>query len=141
MDYPHIIDLGWCDGDSDIWITQTGTKRSGEHSLELQAYEMDLYTLRKAIHRLGGNPLAVQEVSDTYLKGTIDVRQAGIMATSIPAEMGWSVKVDGVPTGITPFAAGILIGTAVSAVSISLFVLFDRAGHNGRKRRQRKAAV
>ena len=163
VDYTHIIDLGWCDGDSDIWITQTGTKRSGEHSLELQAYEMDLYTLRKAIHRLGGNPLAVQEVSDTYLKGTIDVRQAGIMATSIPAETGWSVKVDGVPTGITPFAAGamigvelsegehtveftyrapgILIGTAVSAVSISLFVLFDRAGHHGRKRRQRKAAV
>lgn len=163
VDYPHIIDLGWCDGDSDIWITQTGTKRSGDHSLELQAYELDLYTLRKAIHRLGGNPFTVEEVKDTYLRGTIDVRQAGLMATSIPAEGGWSVKVDGVPVRITPFAAGamigvelsegqhtveftyrapgILIGAVVSAASIALFVLLCRMEHHDRKRRQRKAAA
>lgn len=163
VDYPHIIDLGWCDGDSDIWITQTGTKRSGERSLKMQAYELDLYTLRKAIHKLGGNPFMVQEVRDTYLKGTIDVRQAGLMATSIPAETGWSVKVDGVPAQITPFAAGamigvelsegqhtveftyrapgILTGTAVSAVCISLFVFLCRAEHRDRKRQQRKAAA
>lgn len=163
VDYPHIIDLGWCDGDSDIWITQTGTKRSGDHSLELQAYELDLYTLRKAIHRLGGNPFTVEEVKDTYLRGTIDVRQAGLMATSIPSETGWSVKVDGAPVRITPFAAGamigvelsegqhtveftyrapgIMIGAAVSAASIALFVLLCRMDHHDRKRRRRKAAV
>lgn len=53
---------------------------------------------KKAIDVAKGNSMQVEKFEDTYIKGTIDAKEAGVLFTTIPYHKGWSVWVDGKKT-------------------------------------------
>lgn len=58
-------------------------------------YKLNQKNLDKAMDRLKEQQLNVEEYSDGYLKGNIDVKESDILFTSIPYEDGWTILVDG----------------------------------------------
>ncbi|MBO5094390.1 MAG: YfhO family protein [Lachnospiraceae bacterium] len=107
--YPHILDIGWCDKGETVCLSPSGDLRNAGSELKVSAYRIDLYTLRKVIHRLAAQPMQIEAFSDTYVRGTVKAREDGILATSIPNEDGWSAFVDGKEAQIVPFG-GAMIG-------------------------------
>lgn len=47
-------------------------------------------------------------MTDRRIVGSIDVRQAGRLILSVPADEGWSLYVDGKKTKIKPFADALI---------------------------------
>lgn len=107
--YPHILDIGWCDKGEMVCLSPSGDLRNAGKELQLSVYRIDLYALRKVIHRLAAQPMQIEAFSDTYVRGTVRAREDGILATSIPNENGWHAFVDGKETKIVPFG-GAMIG-------------------------------
>lgn len=64
---------------------------------------LDEDALDDAISSLGSEPLEVESFGDTYVKGSVNVSQAGMLFTSIPYDKGWSAYVDGKKTEIQDF--------------------------------------
>lgn len=104
-----IIDLGLLEEGS-AWIftlpeeeqeEQSGQEEQKEENEEpsqkprLTFYELDEAMLAKALDTLGREPFAVQAYRDGYLLGTVHVGEAGELLLSVPAEKGWTVRVDG----------------------------------------------
>ncbi len=64
---------------------------------------LDEDALDDVISALGSEPLEVESFGDTYVKGSVNVSQAGMLFTSIPYDKGWSAYVDGKKTEIKDF--------------------------------------
>lgn len=111
--YPHILEIGWCDKGEQVCLSPSGELRNPGSELEVSAYRIDLYALRKVIHRLAGEPMQIEAFSDTYVRGSVKAREDGILATSIPNEDGWSASVDGKKAQIVPYG-GAMIGLELS---------------------------
>lgn len=111
--YPHILDIGWCDKGETVCLSPSGDLRNTGKELKLSVYRIDLYTLRKVIHRLAAQPMRIEAFSDTYVRGTVMAREDGILATSIPNEDGWRAFVDGEEAAIVPFG-GAMIGLEIA---------------------------
>lgn len=111
--YPRILEIGWCDKGSSVKLTQSGDRRDAQNKLQVSVYRLDQYTLRRMLHRLGSCPMELAEYSDTYVSGMVDVKEPGLLATSIPAEDGWSVSVDGQQAELR------LFGGAMAGVMLS----------------------
>jgi uncharacterized membrane protein YfhO len=47
--------------------------------------------------------MVTEEFTDTYVRGTIDVAEAGRLMLSITDESGWTLYVDGVETPVQDF--------------------------------------
>ena len=62
----------------------------------VSGYIIDKDAIEHAHQKLSQNVLDVTEVSDTRIHGTIHLKEDAVMYSSIPAEMGWDVYVDGV---------------------------------------------
>lgn len=104
-----IIDLGLLEEGS-AWIFTLPEEQSqpeeqsgqGEQASQEQPkkprltfYELEEAMLSKALETLGGQPFSVQEYRDGYLTGTTHNGEAGDLLLSVPAEKGWTVRVDG----------------------------------------------
>lgn len=104
-----IIDLGLLEEGS-AWIFTLPEEQSqpeeqsgqGEQASQEQPkkprltfYELEEAMLAKALETLGGQPFSVQEYRDGYLTGTTHNGEAGDLLLSVPAEKGWTVRVDG----------------------------------------------
>lgn len=61
-------------------------------------YKLNQNNLDKAMVKLKEQQLNIEEYSDGYLKGNIDVKEDNILFTSIPYEEGWTILVDGQKT-------------------------------------------
>ena len=59
-------------------------------------YIIDDTVVARAYDKLSQNVLDVTYASDTKIKGTISLKGDSVLYSSIPAEAGWSVWVDGV---------------------------------------------
>lgn len=112
--YPHILDIGWCNQGAEICLMRSGDKRRDKEELEISAWMLDETVLEEAVERLGSSPMEIEEYSDIYIRGIVDGKEGGYLATSIPNEKGWRVWVDGNPAGILPFG-GAMIGVELPA--------------------------
>ena len=110
-------------------------------------------------------PMQILEMQDTYVCGTIEMKESGYLITSIPRENGWKLYVDGKKEEIVSFAdvmlgakldkgnhrieliytpPGLYAGAVISITSVILFFLlhnrknFYRFCHHLKKRGAKK---
>lgn len=135
----YLIDLGQCGANTQIHITNT----DGE-TVEYHVYRLNMQALDTAYGTLADQTLTVDAMTDRTVQGHIDVKKAGRLVLSIPADRGWKLTVDGKEAEIEPFAdaligvhleegthtialcyttPGLYAGMAGSLAAIALFLL------------------
>lgn len=98
---PYIMCLGYYNkGDKISFYCDLEENASGKVKVYCNYLKADVFD--SMYKKLGESTLNATEVTDTKLKGEIDVKEDGLFYTSIPYEKGWSAKVDGEPVEITP---------------------------------------
>lgn len=60
----------------------------------------------KAYGLISENLMTVTDAGDTFIRGTVDVTERGMLMTSVPYEDGWHLKVDGNSRTISELAGG-----------------------------------
>ena len=99
----YTLDLGYCHAGDEIKVTN-----SNEEAIMLKAYMLDLSAVDAAYKTLSSQTMTLEECSDTYIRGTIDVTKAGRLVFSIAKEDGWTLYVDGKETETEYFAEAFL---------------------------------
>lgn len=110
----------------------------------IYVYQINKKVFEEGYKKLSAGSLNVTEYDDTEIKGTITAAEDCVMYTSIPYDGGWKAYIDGKETEVksikdafvcVPLSAGehtvelkycppgFVAGTAISLVSIALFVL------------------
>jgi len=125
--YPHVLDIGFCRAGEEVRLTQSGAKRNERNELKVSAWALDLDALREAIGLLSARPMEVTALSDTAVQAQVDAGEGGLLVTSIPAEAGWKVEVDGERTAIRPFG-GAMIGVELPAGSHAITLSYSPPG-------------
>jgi uncharacterized membrane protein YfhO len=82
----------------------------------------------KAYEILSANPMEVTEWGDNYIKGTIDVKEEGVLVTSIPYENGWTLKVDGYKREATELVGESFISVPLSEGKHEIYLRFTPPG-------------
>ncbi len=98
---PCIINVGECKAGETVKVSVTFKSGSGGFiTAKLRSFNNAAF--EKAYSLLNDEGLKVTKYNDSSIHGTIDVKQAGTLFTSIPYEKGWSVKVDGKKVKVKP---------------------------------------
>lgn len=130
-----------------------------EFEITYQFAEFQEDVFERAYQKLSKDVLEVEEMEASYIKGTIDVSEEGLMMTSIHAADGFTLYVDGVETGYkvvgntmmavplkegvhkieiyyeTPYAK---IAAVISCGAVLLFIMICGVSYYGRKRKNGK---
>ena len=135
----YLFELGECQPGDKISITN-----SKSEAISFTVYKLNMEAVDAAYESLNKQTMVTEEYTDTSIKGSIDVTEAGRLILSIPSEEGWTLYVDGKETEILDFkdafisvyleeghhdielrymTPGLFLGTGISAVCVLLFVL------------------
>lgn len=94
-----ILDLGYMHAGEQVTLTGEDQK-----TVSVNIYRLLEDNFVQAMAELNEQPLVVTSYSSTQIQATIDVKESGILFTSIPYEEGWTVYVNGIPTQTTAYA-------------------------------------
>lgn len=135
----YLFEFGECKAGDEITITN-----DNESNISFQVYRLNLDMVDKVYETLSQQTMVTEEFSDAYIKGSIEVTEAGRLIFSIPYESGWTVYVDGKETETLGFkeaflsvyleegiheielkymTPGLEMGAIISGVCIGLFIL------------------
>ncbi len=92
MTHSHMLDLGELEAGSKVTVTSSD---ADVPTIQLYAYSFDKDIFLDTFHKLNESTLNITKYTDTSLNGTIQVKESGLLYTSIPYDKGWSVYVDG----------------------------------------------
>ena len=137
--HKYLFEFGECEAGDEITITN-----SNKSYVSFQLYKLNPDMLNLAYDTLKEQTMVLETFHDTYIKGQIDVTQAGRLIFSIPKEEGWHLYVDGKEIETLDFketflsvyleegmhsielkymTPGLQIGAIISGVCMSLFAL------------------
>lgn len=105
LNHNYICHLGKLEKGQRASITPSGVS---EEPLQLYAYSFDAEKFIKAYEILSEQSLELAKFEDTRIEGNINVKEDGIMYTSISYEPGWKVYVDGKQVTTTSFKNAML---------------------------------
>lgn len=91
----YTMDLGLCEAGDILLFANSESGSSKPVSVKLYLFRQEL--MSRVYEAFARSPMTVTSFSDTKITGTVDVKKAGTLMTTIPLEEGWSVTVDGVP--------------------------------------------
>lgn len=135
----YLFELGECKPGDQITITN-----SKSEEISFTVYKLNQVAVDAAYETLNQQTMVTEEYTDTYIKGNIDVQEAGRLILSIPSEEGWTLYVDGKETEILDFkdafisvylkeghhdielkymTPGLKTGAIISIACVGLFVL------------------
>lgn len=89
-----ILDLGSYEEGETIKLRMTLANGEAIFS-DVLIYYLDMDAYQEIYNELADEQWNITEHSDTHLFGTVDVKEDGILFTTIPQEPGWTIKVDG----------------------------------------------
>ncbi len=89
-----ILDLGSYEEGETIKLRMTLANGEAIFS-DVLFYYLDTDEYQEMYNELADEQWNITEHSDTHLLGTVDVKEDGILFTTIPQEPGWTIKVDG----------------------------------------------
>ena len=134
----YLLDLGECKAGTKVHITNLNAE-----TIEYHVYRLNFKAMCTAYETLSEQTMSLEKMTDRRIVGSIDVRQAGRLILSVPADEGWTLYVDGKKTKIKPFAdaligvhlkegthkielryttPGVQIGAAISIAALLLFL-------------------
>ena len=94
----YLFELGECQIGDEITI-----KNSKSEAISFTVYKLNLEAVDEAYETLSQQTMVTEEFTDTFIKGSIDVTEAGRLVLSIPSEEGWTLYVDGKESEILDF--------------------------------------
>jgi uncharacterized membrane protein YfhO len=97
-------------GNVTIGSTVVVTANDGSTISGMHAYAFDMDAFTKGYEILKNQRLHIEKAKDTYLKGSVNNENDGMMFMSIPYEKGWKIYVDGKATKASAVAKDALIG-------------------------------
>jgi len=100
----YLIELGWLEKNTIVYL-----EAADESSTMVHAFRFNYDALGRIMDELGKSPMQVNTYDDTHIYSGVDVAEAGTLATTIPYDNGWTVKVDGIE--VTP---GKFLGSFIS---------------------------
>ena len=112
--YPYVIDAQFVRAGEDAEI-ELIFENADADSFTLYAYGFNESAFAGVWNRLSGQGLRVTGYTDTRLDGVVDVKDPGLLYTSIPYSTGWSVYVDGAPAAAETTGGGALIAVRLPA--------------------------
>ena len=121
-----LMDLGTLSAGDRLELTSSEGSIS---EVSLNAYQLDEDVMAKALDILGRQKLEVKEAGTDYLKGTVNVTEAGRLFMSIPDEKNWTLYVDGVKTDIIEFK-GAFISVDLAKGTHDIYLKFKPIGQN-----------
>lgn len=156
-----MIDLGLvASGDEIVFNLIFGGSSPESGRFELYAVALDPAAFKKTMDILASESLQVTELHDTYVRGTIEASQDGILLLTMPYDQGWHAQIDGQPVAITAIDSGLIglpitagahtvelrytplwfgVGLIITLLSILiLLVIYQIPGPPGRLRRRRQ---
>lgn len=86
----YILDLGWHETDDTISLS---CEESGP--MYVNAYRMNSNSFELIYQTLSQTQMVVDSYTDTSIEAHVTTSEAGLLFTSVPANTGWSVTVDG----------------------------------------------
>lgn len=135
----YLFEFGECKAGDEIRITNA----KNEH-ITFYTYKLNMDVVDMAYQTLSQQTMVTEELTDTYVKGTIDVTEAGRLVLAITDESGWTLFVDGVETPMQDFketfisvyleegqhtielkymSPGLMAGAGITAVCVGLFAV------------------
>lgn len=96
--YDYILDLGYHEAGDFITLTN-----DGKDALELTVCLLRYDVLEQALDTLGQQPFFTDSWDSTHLNGHVTVSAPGKLLLSVAYEPGWTLKIDGIKTDITPY--------------------------------------
>ena len=94
----YLFELGECQPGDEILITNGKAEE-----ISFTVYKLNLDAVDAAYETLSAQTMVTEEFTDTFIKGSIEVSQAGRLVLSIPYEEGWKLYVDGKESEILDF--------------------------------------
>lgn len=94
----YLFELGECEAGDQIEITN-----SKDESISFTVYKLNMDAVEASYDTLSQQTMKLEEYTDTSIRGSVDVAEAGRLVLSIPNEAGWTLHVDGKETQIQAF--------------------------------------
>ncbi len=94
----YLFEFGECQAGDEIKITNPKNE-----NITFYVYKLNLDVVEQAYQTLSEQTMVTEEFTDTYVKGTINVSEAGRLILAITDESGWTLYVDGVETPMQDF--------------------------------------
>lgn len=125
--YASIVDIGEIKEGTEFKIDfQFEQGKSGTAMCLVRT--MDEEKWDKAFEIMSENLMEVTDFGDTFVKGTIDVDESGILVTSIPYDDGWTLEVDGKKKEINTLIGDVWISTPLDPGTHEIELHFRPAG-------------
>lgn len=126
-DCGSIVNAGTMKKDQKFTVTVDYMKgKAGDITCRVMSLNYDVWN--KAYGMLSDNMLTVTDSSDRSVTGTIDVKQRGVLVTSIPYDKGWKLEVDGRNKDINELIGGVFISVPLDEGSHDIKLTFMPPG-------------
>lgn len=93
-EYYSILDLGSYEPGEKLHVRMTLANSEALFS-DVLFYHLDTEALEAAVSDIRKGSWNITEHNDTWLKGSVNAEEDGVLFTTIPYEPGWTIKVDG----------------------------------------------
>ncbi len=100
VSFDYLLDLGYVSKGTDVSLEVV---EENEKFNTFKAYALNLRVLEEAIAALSETTLQITEHGENYLKGSLEMKEAGTLVVPIPMEKGWAMYVNGKETAIETF--------------------------------------
>ena len=105
MTHSHILDLGTFKAGESVSVASSDDEVK---SIQLYAYSYDDKVFNNVFNKLNTSPMEITKYTDTTVDAKIDVKEDGMLYTSIPYDKGWKVTIDGKQVDTYGFADAML---------------------------------
>lgn len=112
--HPCILDLGFHDKGETVNVTIPFEQESGFVTFEVCTMDQELFT--RGFNKLKSGAMTLTSFDENALSGTFTAKKRSILYTSIPADSGWVITLDGEPVKENDRLA---LGDALLAVRVS----------------------
>jgi len=126
-DCGSIVNIGEIKAGDTFRVTIT-YKKNNIGNIKCYVARMNQNTWEKAYEKLSDNQMSVTEWGDNYIKGTVDVKEDGILMTSIPYEKGWTLKIDGYKRTISELAGDSFVMIPLDEGQHEIYLKFTPPG-------------
>ena len=151
----YLLELGRCQPGEEILLTAADEAGA---DMKVRLYRFSDSALEQIYNILSREEWVLTEWTDTTLKGSIQMEEAGLLYTSIPFDQGWTVLVDGekaetrklfdtfltveLPAGSHEIEMayepqGLRLGGAVTAGSVAILAAIGAGGWIRRRKKER----
>lgn len=100
VSFDYLLDLGFVEQGQEVTVK---TVKSDQKFKVFEVYTLNQRVLQEAIDILSKTTLDITDYGETYLSGTISMKERGMLVLSVPMEKGWTLYVNGTETTLETF--------------------------------------